>query len=450
MFDMVINNGEIIDPKDGVYKANIGVKKNKIKKISKDELKGKKIIDAESEMISPGFIDIHMHEDNFKNGKIKFEIFNNMVQMGVTTAIGGNCGLGDSNIGNYLDVLEEESPPLNYAGMIGHGSLREKVGCNDRYGKASQKEILEMKNLLKMGLEDGAIGLSFGLEYTPGATIMEMIELSKVVANYSNRLVAAHYRFDANRSLEAIAEMIIIARETGVKFQISHIGSCAAFGQMETALEMIKAANEAGVDIMADVYPYDAFSTYVGSAVFDEGCFEKWGVDYSAIKVTEGKYKGQRCNKEIFEYIRENEPDDLVVAFVMEEKEVLKAMQHPLVMIASDGILNEGQGHPRAAGTFPRVLGKYVREEGKLELIKAIDKITRMPAERAGLSNKGRVKEGYDADLCIFDYDKIIDKATFNSPTKKPEGIKEVIVGGTSVVDNGNLVDKYPGSVLFY
>lgn len=450
MFDMVINNGEIIDPEDGKYRANIGIENAKIKKITKNKLNGKKVIDAASNMISPGFIDIHMHEDDFKNGKIKFEIFNNMVKMGVTTAIGGNCGLGDSDIGSYLDVLAEESPPLNYAGMIGHGSLREKVGCNDRYGKASQKEISEMKKHLKKGLEDGAIGLSFGLEYTPGATIMEMIELSEVVADYSNRLVAAHYRFDANRSLEAIAEMIIIARETGVKFQISHIGSCNAFGQMKAALEMIEAAHKDGVDVMADVYPYDAFSTYVGSAVFDEGCFEKWGVDYNAIKVTEGKYKGQRCNKEIFEYIRENEPNDLVVAFVMEEKEVVKAMQHPLVMIASDGILNEGQGHPRAAGAFPRVLGKYVRKEGKLNLINVIDKITRMPAERTGLSNKGRIKEGYDADLCIFDYDKIIDKATFNNPTQKPEGIKEVIVAGTSVVDNGNLVDKYPGSVLRY
>ncbi len=450
MFDLVINNGEIIDPADGKYKANIGVKSGLIKEISKDKLEGKKSIDAQNNMITPGFIDIHMHEDNLKEGKIKFEIFNNMVQMGVTTAIGGNCGLGDADIANYLDLLEKKTPPLNYAGMIGHGSLREKVGCNDRYGNASQKEVMEMKKLLKKGLEAGAIGLSFGLEYTPGATIMEMIELAEVVADYPDRLVAAHYRFDATRSLEAIGEMIIIARETGVKFQISHIGSCTAFGQMETALKMIEAARNGGVDIMADVYPYDAFSTYVGSAVFDEGCFEKWGVDYNAIKVTEGKYKGKRCNKEIFEYIREKEPDDLVVAFVMEEKEVIKAMQHPLVMIASDGILNNGQGHPRAAGTFPRVLGKYVREERKLELINAIDKITRMPAERTGLSNKGRIKEGYDADLCIFDYDTIIDKATFDIPTQKPEGIKEVIVAGTSVVNKGNLVDEYPGSVLRY
>ena len=450
MYDLVINKGKIIDPEDGEYMANIGIENDKITTISKTTLNGKKVIDAESKLISPGFVDIHMHEDDLKNSKIEFEIFNNMVQMGVTTAIGGNCGLGDSNIVNYLDVLEEESPPLNYAGMIGHGSLREKVGCNDRYGKASQKEIKEMKNLLKKGLKGGAIGLSFGLEYTPGATIREMIELCEVVSDYSNRLVAAHYRFDADRSLEAIAEMIIIARETGVKFQISHIGSCTAFGQMETALKMIESAREGGVDIMADVYPYDAFSTYVGSAVFDKGCFEKWGVDYSAIKVTEGKYKGQRCNKEIFEYIRENEPDDLVVAFVMEEKEVVKAMQHPLVMIASDGILNEGQGHPRASGTFPRVLGKYVREENNLNLINAIDKITRMPAKRAGLSNKGRIKEGYDADIVIFDYDQIIDKATFNNPAEKPEGIEEVIVNGKREVKNGVLKEQNSGLVYRY
>src|SRR6056297_698176 len=448
MYDLVLINGKIIDPLDGIYKANIGIKNGKIKEITEDKLEGNKIIDINSKFIVTGFIDIHMHEDNIKEGKIKFEIFNNMVQMGVTTAIGGNCGLGDAEIGNYLEILEKENPPLNYGGMIGHGSLREKVGCNDRYGKASQKEVKEMKNLLKKGLDAGALGLSFGLEYTPGATIMEMIELCKVVAEYPERFAAAHYRFDADRSLEAIAEMIIIARESGVKFQISHIGSCSAFGQMDTALEMIDAARKGGVDIMADVYPYDAFSTFVGSAVFDEGCFEKWGVDYSAIKVTEGKYKGQRCNKEIFEDIRKNEPDDLVVAFVMEEREVLKAMKHPVVMIASDGILNEGQGHPRAAGTFPRVLGKYVREENELELINAIEKITRMPAERLNLTNKGRIKKDFDADITIFDYDQILDKATFDDPVKAPAGIEYVIVNGKLVVNEGNLTGTNSGKVI--
>ena len=448
MFDLVLNNGEIIDPLDGIYQANIGIEDGKIKEITENKLDGKIILDVDSKLISPGFIDIHMHEDKIKEGKIKFEIFNNMVQMGVTTAIGGNCGLGDAEIGNYLKILDKEIPPLNYGGMIGHGSLREKLGCNDRYGEASSEEIKEMKKLLKKGLEDGAFGLSFGLEYTPGATIMEMIELCKVVAEYPDRIAAAHYRFDADRSLEAIAEMIIIARESGVKFQISHIGSCTAFGQMNTALKMIEAARDGGVDIMADVYPYDAFSTYVGSAVFDEGCFEKWGVDYDAIKVTEGKYKGQRCNKKIFEEIRKNEPDDLVVAFVMEEKEVLKAMQHPVVMIASDGILNEGQGHPRAAGTFPRVLGKYVREEDKLDLINAIDKITRMPAKRLNLNNKGRIKKDYDADLTIFDYEQIIDKATFDDPVKAPLGVEYVIVNGKLAVKKGKLTANNSGKVI--
>jgi N-acyl-D-amino-acid deacylase len=390
-----------------------------------------------------------MHEDNLDDGKIEYEIFNNMALMGVTTSVGGNCGLGDVEIGTYLNQLNGQKAPVNYLGMIGHGALREKVGCDDNYRPATDTELKEMKRILRQGLEKGSLGLSLGLEYTPGAPTSELIEMVEIVAEYPDRLASAHYRFDADRSLEALGEMIIIARETGVKFQISHIGSCTAFGQMSTGLEMIEAANRGGVDIMADVYPYDAFSTYVGSAVFDPGCFEKWGVDYSAIKVTAGKYKGQRCDKKIFEYLRENKPDDLVVAFVMEEKEVIKAMQHPLVMIASDGILNDGQGHPRAAGTFPRVLGKYVREGENLELVDAIKKITHLPAQRIGLKSKGRVKEGFDADLTIFDYENVIDNASFNNPIKSPEGIENVIIAGRETVCDGKLTNLKPGQVYY-
>ena len=450
MFDLVIKNGEVIDPVEGNKNVNLAINNGKIVKITDSELRGKKEINAEGKKVTPGFIDIHMHEDKIDDNDIKFEIFNSMALMGVTTAIGGNCGLGDAEIDRYLNLLEEKNGPVNYAGMIGHGSLREKVGCTDRYKAASEDEINEMKRVLKSGLENGSIGLSFGLEYTPGATIVEMIELCNVVSEFDNRLVSAHYRFDADRSLEALGELIIIARETGVKFQISHLGSCTAFGQTKAGLEMIKAARDGGVDIMADIYPYDAFSTYVGSAVFDEGCFEKWDVDYNAIKVTEGKYKGKRCDKEIFEYIRENEPDDLVVAFVMDEKEIVKAMKNPLVMFASDGLLNNGQGHPRAAGAFPRVLAKYVREKEELDIIEAINKMTYLPAQRAGLDKKGRIKEGFDADITIFDFDKIEDKATFNQPTKPPIGIDEVIINGKEVVSKGKLTGKHPGQVIRY
>jgi N-acyl-D-amino-acid deacylase len=450
MFDVVINNGSIIDPIEGYYEACIGIKNGKIEKISKKKIQGERIINADGKKVSPGFIDIHMHEDKAVDGKIDYEIFNYMALMGVTTVVGGNCGLGDANIGHYFKIINKQGSPVNYIGLIGHSSLREELGFddNDRYRSASRNEIEKMCEIIEKGLNEGAYGLSFGLEYNPGTSTEEIMELCKLVTNYQNKIVSAHYRFDAVRSLEAMAEMIIIARETGVKFQISHIGSCTAFGQMKPGLQMLEAAYKAGVDVMADVYPYDAFSTYIGSAVFDEGCFERWDNSYDAIEMAEGKYKGKRCTEEIFNYVRNNEPDSLAIAFVMNEAEVIEAMKHPLVMIASDGLIKNGQGHPRAAGAFPRVLGKYVREGEKLDLITAIKKMTYMPARRLKLESKGRIKEGFDADITIFDADLVIDRATFSNPTSRPEGIINVINSGREVVSGGKLTGDLPGIVI--
>ena len=224
MFDLVITNGNIIDPIDGEYQKNIGIKDGKIVEISDKMLYGKEEICTEKK-VAPGFIDIHMHEDELVNGKIKYDTFNYMALMGVTTAVGGNCGLGCVNIKEYLDVINEQGAPVNYAGLIGNAKLREYIGCDDRYRPAKKDEIKKMAEIIKDGMQNGALGLSFGLEYTPGASTEEFMELSKIVAEYPEKMVACHYRFDAIRSLEALAEMIIVARETKVKFEISHIGS---------------------------------------------------------------------------------------------------------------------------------------------------------------------------------------------------------------------------------
>ena len=450
MFDIVIEKGSIVDPIKGEFTANIGIKDAKIVEISTEKLRGNKTINAENKTVTPGFIDIHMHEDKMIDGDIEYEIFNYMAQMGVTTVVGGNCGLGEADIGSYFKIIEDKGAPVNYIGLIGHSALREQLGFKDedRYRAATELEIKKMKELIEIGFDEGATGISFGLEYNPGTSTEEIMELSKLVAEYPNKLISAHYRYDALRSLEALAEMIIVARETGVKFQVSHIGSCTAFGQMNAGLEMLTAAHEAGVDVMADVYPYDAFSTHIGSAVFDEGCFERWDTSYQSIEMAEGRYKGKRCNKEMFEEVRKEEAESLAIAFVMNEDEVVEAMQHPLVMIASDGLMNNGQGHPRAAGTFPRVLGKYVREKEDIKLIEAVKKMTYLPAQRLGLENKGRIKEGYDADLTIFDSKKVIDRATFSNPTESPKGIENVLIAGEEVVAEGKITDKLPGGVI--
>ena len=447
-YDLVINNGQLIDPVDGIYLANIGVEQGKIAVICADKLKGKLEIDAAGSYVSPGYIDLHMHENMISESRVEHGIFESSVLMGATTVAGGNCGMGPADIGEYRDVIDKHGAPLNYVAFCGHASLREMVGCSDRYIPATKEQVYEMTVLLRNALNNGAAGFSVGLEYIPGTSTEELLSLSRVVADTKGKMVSVHYRFDGERALEAVAELIIVARETGVRMQISHLGSGTAFGKTDEALLMIDAACRAGVDVGFDIYPYDAFCSIIGSAVFDEGCLERWGVDYSAIKVVEGTYTGEFCNPEIFTFKRKHEPDTMVVAFVMNEEEIKKAIKHPLAIIASDGRLINGQGHPRSAGTFPRVIGKYSRDEGIFDLVNAITKMTAMPAKRLGLDLRGEIKENFYADLTIFDYERIADQATYEEPAKQPVGIKGVIVNGVEVVKDGKLTGTNPGKFL--
>lgn len=453
MFDLAINNGNVADVKNGLLtRANIGIKDGKIESISQTELTGIRTVDASGMVVSPGFIDIHMHEDQLDeidgNKYIEEDIFKKMVLMGVTTCIGGNCGIRMDDAEGYFSTIDKQGISLNFGAYLGYSNLREKIGAKDNYKPLTKEEIQKVKNLIRAGLEAGALGLSFGLEYTPGSTTNEMIEIAEVLNEYPGKLLSAHFRYDANDGMKAIKELIYISWVTGVPMQISHIGSCTAYGMMDQSLALLEKARSIGIDVMADCYPYNAFSTYVGTAVFDGDCFGRWGKDYNAILVSEGKYAGKYCTKEIFEYIRENEPNTLVVAFVMDEKEVEKALVDPLVMIASDGLTHLGQGHPRAAGTFPRVLSQYVRDKKSMSLLTALSKMTIMPAERLGLSNKGSFTLGSDADIVIFDPNKIRDKADFEQPSLIPEGVAFVIVNGKIVAEEGRLTGEKPGKAI--
>ncbi|HOP52423.1 MAG: amidohydrolase family protein [Synergistales bacterium] len=447
MLDLVIRNGNIIDPSDSPFRGNIGIVDGKIVEISTEDIPARQSIDAEGLTVSPGFIDIHMHEDKPQGDSIPYETFNSMALMGVTTVVGGNCGLGEVRVGSYLDIVDRQGSPVNCAVLVGHDVLRQLVGCTDRWGGASLEQVSMMASILREEMERGALGVSFGLEYTPGTSTEEMIQLSRVIAEYPGKMVSAHYRYSTKRSPEALAEMVIVSRETGVKFQISHIGSCCAAGQMSQGLEMIETARKFGVDVMTDVYPYDSFSTFIGSPGFETGFMERWNVGYDALGVAAGKYKGQRCTEEIFEELRRTAPETRIVGYVMKEEEVIKAMNHPLAMVASDGDVKKGVAHPRSSGTFPRVLGRYVREQKRIALNTAIDKMTRMPAERLGLK-KGRILKGYDADLVVFDPETIIDNSTYEEPTRVPSGIQRVIVGGSEVARDGSLTGVLPGKGL--
>lgn len=428
--------------------ADILVDDGKIVKIGSSSEDTAETIDADGKIVSPGFIDIHAHEDPVHAGEYTFFNANRELLMGVTTKVAGNCGINYDNLPDFCRNIEKGGSPTNYMMFMGQNYLRERVGASDRYRPATKEQMESMKTIIRE--EDrqwSPAGLSCGFEYSPGATEEETIELLSAFEN-ENCLMSVHYREDSENCVESIKEVLRISRASGCRVQFSHIGSCSALGYMKESLAAIDEAIAEGIDIMADCYPYAAFCTGIGTAVFDDGCFEKWGKTYEDILVTAGQYKNQRCTKEIFEKVRRETPDINVVAFVMNEEEVIEAYRKPYVLAGSDSIFVNGGGHPRGAGTFPRILGRYAREQGAMTLMEALEKMTILPAKRMGLESKGEIKEGLDADLVIFDKNTIMDKADFENPAEPPEGIDFVIISGQTAVKGQEIVNGRLGTYI--
>lgn len=433
MYDIKIVGGRVLDlENDQWLEVDIGVKDGVIQKIGSIEEEAKEVIDARGFVVSPGFIDIHLHEEDYNVTKHKeFDISLTELQMGVTTACVGNCGNNRQAFIETKEYIKAHGNPINFLSYVGHNSLRVAVGNNSNYEESTQEQIEEMRGLLNQGIEDGAIGISLGLEYCQGTSGNEVLGVMKDIFGRKDLLVSAHYRHDGPQSTESVIEMASIAKETGIPFQLSHMVSCSAFGNAKRDLALLEQFRNDGIDILADTYPYNAFSARIGTSVYDDGCFERWNKTYEDILLTDTPYEKVRATKEIFEDARKNYPDMIAVAQVMEEEDSKLIMQHPLVMIGSDGGYTRHKGHPRGAGTFPRFLGKYVREEKLMGFFTAMHKITTMPAKRLRLDDrKGYIKEGYDADLVIFDEKTIIDQATFFDEQKPPIGISHVILNG--------------------
>ena len=461
MFEIALQNGRIYDPESGKAQvASVGIRDGLIGAISPTPLSALREINAEGLDVVPGFIDIHMHEDALENGVCDPVIGTAMLRMGVTTAVGGNCGFSPEPLSQYFDYIDRCGYPINLALYLGYNGIRQNLcpadgGAAFRGGDAflhfSSAEIATLEPKIRVGMSEGALGLSFGLEYSPGCTTEEMIQVCRPLRDYEQSLIAAHYRYDADRAPESVSEAVTVSRETGVPFQFSHIGSCAAFGDdslMNRSLRLLEQARAEGIDILSDCYPYTAFSALLGTAVFDEGCFERWRSSCESIYVAEGAYSGRFCTPEIFTELRKNAPNTRVIGFVMTDAGVDAALRHPLVMIASDGRFIRGHGHPRGAGTFSRALGRYVRERGVMSFEQAINKMTLMPAKRLGLSRKGRLQEGCDADLVAFDRNNVLDKADFGSPLLPPEGIRYVLVNGRLGIDGSTPANTTAGHAV--
>ncbi|MBU5439428.1 amidohydrolase family protein [Tissierella sp. MSJ-40] len=448
--DIVIKNGLVIDPENKIYsKLNIGIHNGKITAVSQDDLHGNEVIDAKSMIVTPGFIDGHMHEDEYDIDKDEFSIsiFDCMLRMGVTTAIGGNCGDGPSRPDLYIDAVDRKGLPVNFGLLVPHNGLRRLVGENDKYKKASKKNIEKMRNITEEYLDKGCLGISFGIRYVPGIDMEELLTVSEALKK-DRKIVAAHIRDDAKQVIPSAMELINVGINLEVPVQVSHIGSMGAYGQMESLLTLIDNYKAMGLDISSDCYPYSAFSTSLGETTYDDGFLSRYETTYESIEIGEDEYRGKRLNEELFFKLRKERPELITIGHVMKDEEIDMAIAHPAVLIASDGFMHNFQGHPRASGTFPRVINKYVKEKKLISLYDAIEKMTYLTAKRYGLRNKGGLSVGKDADIVIFNFDEICDNATFENPSLPPNGIKFVIVNGKVAVKDNEILNRNLGKSI--
>lgn len=443
----LFQGGRVIDPASHVNSLlNLLVEDGRVAWVGTGVPSADRTVDVTGKIVAPGFLDIHMHEDPLKDGHIRQDIFPMMLRMGVTTAVGGNCGINVADPGDYLDLVDREGAAVNVALLAGHEYFRKAAGGTDIYAGIREEQKEEMAAGIRRALDRGCLGVSFGLRYVPGADRDEFFRAAACCRG-TGKLIASHVRDDADGIFGAIDEFCAAGVEHGLPVQISHIGSMGGFGQMERVLQQIDAYRMNGLDIAMDCYPYFAFSTRIGTPTYDPGWLERYHCGYEVLEFSEGKYRGQRATKETFDEIRRDFPECITVCHVMQEADIRLAYRHPGVMVGSDGLMSDGQGHPRAAGSFPRFLAEFARK-GNLSLYDAVEKMTAAPAKRLGLTNKGRLSRGADADITVFDFQTIQDRATFAQPNLPPEGIEYVMIGGEFALEPGKPIRTRLGKAV--
>ncbi|HTJ19334.1 MAG TPA: amidohydrolase family protein [Steroidobacteraceae bacterium] len=442
-YDVVIVNGRVMDPESGLDAVrNVGLRAGKVAAISAQPLQGRRTIDAKGLVVAPGFIDLHEHGQAPKNYEFQ-------AHDGVTTSLELEAGTADV-AGWYAE--REGKSLINFGVSIGHIPTRMKVMKDPgtflptgdaAHRAATDAELAQIDQRIDAGLKQGALAVGMGINYTAAATRAEVLDVFRVAAKYGAP-VHVHLRYAGDKPPEtgraALEEVITAASQSKAPLHVVHITS---MGLRDTPalLAMIKAAKAQGTDVTTECYPYVAGSTGLESAVFDPGWQERMRISYGDLQWVK---TGERLTAETFERYRKEGGE--VVIFMIPEPIVRLAIADPIVMIGSDGMPTTGASvHPRGQGTFSRVLGKYVREEKALDLMTALRKMTLMPAQRlenraAAFKAKGRIKVGADADITVFDADRVIDKATFEKPLQYSQGIQFVLVNGTPVVSDGKLV----------
>jgi len=496
-YDLVITNARVIDGSGNPwFRADIGINNGRIVRIGRIGVtQGRQAIDAKGQILAPGFIDVHTHVESIYS----LPAAENFIRMGVTSLVTGNCGSSTTDVGEFLGRIQAKPIAVNLATLIAHGSVRRRVvGLDDRAPTAEEQK--QMEALVEKGMQEGAVGLSTGLIYTPGtfAKTDEIIGLARVAARYGG-LYATHMRNEGEKVADAIRESIQIGEQAGLPVEISHfkISSKKLWGQSPMTLGLVRDARARGLTVTVDQYAYTASSTSLESRLpswlraggleeakkplADTATREKVvsdmkdslkrsgfkDFDYAVVasydpdKSFNGKSIAEITKLEKKKSDVSSQIDQMIEMYLaggagmvyhgMSEDDVKRIMQEPFTMIASDSGVrqnDESVPHPRGYGNNVRVLGHYVRELKLLSLEDAVRKMTSLPAQTFGFRDRGLIREGFAADIVIFDENTIIDRATYDQPHQFPVGISFVIVNGEVVLKDNALTAARPGTAL--
>ena len=452
-YDVVIEGGRVLDPETGLDAVrNVGITAGRIAKLAAATLSGKRVIPAHGLVVAPGFIDLHQHGQDLENQRVK-------AMDGVTTAL--ELEIGKPDVEAFLKAKQGHSF-INYGASASHVAARamafgaplSESEILPKSGAAtneptSAEQLQKIEARLRHELDAGALAIGMGIQYTPGATRWEVIRIFRLAAErglpvYTH--VRSSGKAEPGSSIESVNEVIGAAAVSGAPLHIVHINSSCG-PQALDCLTLIAGARARGLDVTTEAYPYEAGMTYINSALFNPGWQQKFGISYHDLMLPE---TGERLTKARFEELHNSSTPQLIVLFTNTMENVDAVIRNPLVMVASDG----DKGHPRNAGTYCRVLARYVRSQGTLTLLDAVRKMSFMPAEFLERSTpaaraKGRLQEGADADIVVFDPATVSDRSTYQHPMEPSIGMKYVLVNGIPVVDGGRLVDGvFPGKAL--
>jgi cytosine/adenosine deaminase-related metal-dependent hydrolase len=438
-YDVVILNGRVMDPETGLNAIrNIGIRDGKIGTISSENLQGHTTLDAGGLVVSPGFIDLHQHGQDAENDAVK-------AADGVTTAFELEAGVADVDAW-YL--ARAKNALINFGASAGHIPVRMVVmhesggllpSGDAAHRAASTEELQQIEAGIEKGLKRGALAVGLGPAYTPGASNLEVLKVFQIAARHGAS-VHVHIRGsfeDPEGTFGGFQEVLADAAATGAALHVVHIQSTGGPNVLHE-LDMIRGARARGLDVTTEAYPYDHAMTGIQSAPLDNKENEPDSYFTSLLWPA----TGENLTRESF--LRYRKTGGWVIRPTTTPELVRAAILDLLTMIASDGILDGGKGHPRTAGTFARILAQYVREEGALPLMDALRKMTLMPAQRLekrvpAMRDKGRLRAGADADIAVFDPATVRDASTYTQPALPSLGIRYVLVHGTVLVRDGKV-----------